>query len=321
MSKLQEYIESLKENVSNLGLKDEREIIRYVYIELGKLMNFNVDYTLGNKKEQNIIYNKYLDEEELEKSFETKIGVCRELSMLLEMILKEFGINIETERSTSTDENGIRSRHVYNIVTLKNGNRYKLDLEEDLEFIQSGAKTYFFGRSIKDTDEPMFSEEEMREFDTYKIGYIPQGFYFEDMIWMLKKAVSGNNISIKEKFEFIAENINKYRDISNMKYRERNFFHSRILGEVLTDDENNKIRVTNCYYKNKAGEKDYRSILSIVLPAMEWAYYIYDEDEMAYKELSPGELLKLQDEGLISKNPIPGLKRYFNKRRNGGLEI
>jgi len=319
--KLKEYISKLHSDVERLGLTDERDIVRYVYIDLGRLMNFNVHYTLGNRKEKDRIANKLIGEEEAKESFEKRIGVCRELSMILEMILSDFGFNIETCRSTNVDDNGIQSKHVYNIITLSNGKRYRLDLEEDLEYIQSGAKTFFFGRPEKSTDEPMYTDEELREVDQNRIGYIPEGFYFEDMIWMLKKAVSGRDIALKDKFEFIANSFNKYRDMRSVMYRERSFFHSRVLEETLSEDEYNKIMINNCYKKSQNGEKDFICIISLELKGMEWAYYIYNEEKMTYEPISPAALIKMQKEGLNSRFPIPGLKRYIKKAKNGGLEL
>ena len=101
MSKLTEYIKELKNNVAQKGNLSEIEIIRYVYINLGKKMDFDLNYTFGNKKEKEKIFQKVIDDEELEKVFEAHTAICKSLSYLLEKILKEFNIDARTIRENN----------------------------------------------------------------------------------------------------------------------------------------------------------------------------------------------------------------------------
>lgn len=98
MSILTKYIEKLKNEISQIEDITDIEIMRYVYIDLGRKMNFDLNYTFGNIKEKNRIYNKFVNEEELNRVLETQTIICKSLAYLLERILKEFNIKIRTER-------------------------------------------------------------------------------------------------------------------------------------------------------------------------------------------------------------------------------
>ena len=57
MSKLIEYIENMKEYISREGGITETEIIRYVYMDLGKRFSFNLNFKpFGNSKKRQNLY-------------------------------------------------------------------------------------------------------------------------------------------------------------------------------------------------------------------------------------------------------------------------
>ena len=118
------------------------EIVRYVYINLGKKMNFDIGYTFGNKKQREELYYRPITDKELSKNLETRKAICKDLAYLVVRILSEFGIEAKVEQSPDY----YQSLHVYNSITLKDGRKFSADLEEDLEYIQSGSKTRYFGR-------------------------------------------------------------------------------------------------------------------------------------------------------------------------------
>ena len=98
MSKLTEYIDILKENISMKEDMSEIDVIRYVYIDLGRKMDFDLNYTFGNSKLKTKIYNKVVDEEELENIIQTHTAICKSISYLLKRILKEFDVDIKVVR-------------------------------------------------------------------------------------------------------------------------------------------------------------------------------------------------------------------------------
>ena len=103
MTALDKYIQELKLIQSKMNF-NEIELIRYIYINLGKKMDFDLNYTFGNRKNKNKIYKKEIDEEELNRIFKIHTAVCKSLAYLQEKILKEFDIDIRTvETEMQTD--------------------------------------------------------------------------------------------------------------------------------------------------------------------------------------------------------------------------
>lgn len=97
----------------------EIEIIRYVYINLGRKMNFDLGYTFGNGKQRDIIYHRAIDEKALNEVFEKRTAICKDMAYLMVIVLQEFGIKVTVEQSSDY----LQSRHVYNKVHLKDGRK------------------------------------------------------------------------------------------------------------------------------------------------------------------------------------------------------
>ena len=257
----EKYIEGLKEAIRQKGDISEIEIIRYIYINLGKIMNFDLNYTFGNRRQKERIYNSRLTQEEIERLFEAKTVICKSLAVMMVRILKEFNIDatvIDSQRE-------VEPKHVYNRVSLKDGRKLNMDLEEDLEFIQTGSKTRYFG--VKDIDAKVpeldfLTSEELMRMDKTTVEYIPWGFYFDDMVRILQFATKG--MPLEEKLRNVLDNLDVYvRDVK-MGYRDRTFYHNTILSQVFTEEELKKISQIDCYRKN-GEEKEYTSCIILNL--------------------------------------------------------
>lgn len=310
MSKLTEYIDSLKKDILNSGKMYEEEILRYIYIKLGKKMDFDLNYTFGNSKAKSKIYNTRINEDELSHIVETHTAICKSLSYLFERILKEFNINAITVEDPQDER---KNKHIYNIVKLENGKRYKFDLEDDLEYIQSGAKTKYFGLPLEPNGKPMLSENELRSIDKNIIGYIPEGYYLEDILWMLKKAVSSNTLTLSQKMDFVLQNIDKYVDNENVSYREKTKYHERVIKEVFTEKERRKIQFINCYTKNN-DKKTFQTCITIDKSSKnnpnDLLIYLYSLDKNTYEQISKKDLKNRINNGLNTLQNI----RYLKER-------
>ena len=280
-------------------------------------MDFDLHYTFGDRKERIKILRRENSEEELERAMETHTIICKSLSYLLERILNEFDIKAETVK----EENGV---HIYNIVKLKNGKTYSLDLEEDLEFIQSGAKTQYFGLPIdasyeerKDDKLNMLDDETLRKIDTEKIGYIPEGYYLEDIAWMLKKAIESPNIEFEEKLDMVLDNLEVYRNMKDVGYRERIRYHHRLMEMVLEPKDFRKVHQVDCF-REKDGEKEFKSCLVVDMPKGRRKAYLFSKENNKYEEIAMEELASEVKNGLTAKRGhIPGLKDYLKTDSDG----
>ena len=233
--------------------------------------------------------------------------------------MKEFDIDIETVRKDS-DYETMKLKHVYNIVKMENGKRYMFDLEDDLEYIQSGAKTRKFGVNINAEDKNILSEDEIKKIDIEKVKYIPEGYYLEDMLDMLHTAVNVQNLELDKKLEMILNNLNVYTDNSNTKYRERIKYYSRIFQEILTKKENNKVHLIDCYKKTENGV-ECQNFIALDMKDNKEKIYVLSNESNEYYEGTMEDISKILNDGFLTDSGIPGFKRYLNKKKEEDKEI
>ena len=131
MSNLKKYINKIKEYIDHHEDISETEIIRYVYLDLGKKLSFNEEFLpFGNSRKKQNLYNyRSRNITDLEECMESKKAICKSISYILEYILKDIGIDIKTV----VDPNDARNcPHTYNLITKKDGKEYVVDLQEDI---------------------------------------------------------------------------------------------------------------------------------------------------------------------------------------------
>ena len=56
MSKLSDYIEEAKEYIKQNSDMSELDIVRYIYLDLGKRFSFNLDFIFGSTNQKKQIY-------------------------------------------------------------------------------------------------------------------------------------------------------------------------------------------------------------------------------------------------------------------------
>lgn len=327
MSALEKYIEDLKLSIAKKGKISKIEIIRYIYINLGRKMNFDLDFTFGNTKQKKMVASKRLDEEELNKEFEKRTIVCESLALIFKKILTEFGIKSEIEQNSENQ----KFKHVQNVITLADGRRVTFDLEEDLEFIQTGSKTKFFGiiegNNIPTSEQMLVSEEELKRIDETTAEYIPWGFYFDDTIPLLKFATKKMNI--EEKLRNVLDNLDTYVRDRTIGYREKIYYHNRVIHEVFNKKELNKIHQIDCY-KVIDGEKHFVSCVVLDRGKEENMVFLYSDKTGRYEEIQLQDLAGEVKSGLVLMQGVRGLRKYLtaetktvakesNKRAIGSL--
>ena len=272
-------------------------------------MNFDLRYTFGNRKQKETIYNAKLNPEKMEELFQKRTVICKSLAILLKRVLNEFGVKVEIAKDTNYRHN----KHVFNIVYFSDFNTFaKVDLEEDLEFIQTRSRTHFFG--ITDIYNPfakqdLIPEEQLKQMDKTTAEYIPWGFYFDSMLRILK--LGTKDMPVEEKLRNVLDNLDVYVADRNLGYRERIYYHNRMLNEVFSEKEMKKIHQINCY-KIRQGEKHFVSCVVLERPKAESAVYLYSERKGKYQEISMAKLAKEVINGLVLLEGVQGLKRYLN---------
>lgn len=203
------------------GVKEEwsaLEKIRYVYIELGKILYKNTDFffSVDNK-----LGDKNLTIEEIEKIYDDKKDsgdlkvICRSAAYILQKVYDILGIKSELIKSNNNiinyeDEDKDKSleiNHWFLAAYDEDGKAYFLTLASDLPYIQMGMQTKHFATNIPYTktqkngnviqvycgDEikhTVLKDEQLRRIDM-NIGYL-KNYYNYDENYRLSNNVSLN---------------------------------------------------------------------------------------------------------------------------------
>lgn len=314
MGKLDEYIGKVKKYKEQNPNISEMELVRYVYLDLGKRFSFDINCVpFGNKEKRKKIYRRSRNESTLNETMETNIGICSTFAQILENILKQFGVEIETIRAINDER---RYAHVYNVIWPKGGKPYILDLQEDIYNIQSHSITKNFGLSFEDGKTQIIPRKVLEQMDR-KLGYIDdKNYYADDYLYLLKLYMSHFE-DFGERVKFVLENIEGY-DNPNMSYIDMQWHHARILEELFSDKEfnyasnNRKIRMLDCY-KDRDGKREYLNCIA-VQTKHGIQMYIYDRKKCKYTGITLENFAKAVKNGLVLyQAKVQGLAQELKK--------
>lgn len=301
-------INNMPENLSEI------EIIRYIYLNLGKLLvsNTNYSYNLNFEKRHNIFING-----KNSPIPQTNEIICNSGSELLTYTLKKLGVNAETYYNIGID-------HAETIVNTLDNKLYCLNLIGDLSRIHTNRKTKYFAESsdtgilnaeiklIYQKLPDSLSDEELKKIDD-KIGYTFHGLYTDDFISMLKKEFVDNFKYImpsdlkfeneydknekmrKYALEFLINNCNILNeDLSSVGFEETTHYYWNLIRNVLPKQN---INLYSCFFDGKISNKEMISIISLPYKNS-YIYYLYDKNYGKYIEISKDHIEKLLKHGL-----------------------
>lgn len=301
---LDKIIEKMNNKFSDNPLT-EIEKARYLYIELGKLLKYDINYDTCFEEKEKEVYYKPMDVDNIQ----TNSYVCTQISEMYAELLKRAGINAKVEKEPFG-----KRPHKYTAIKFKDGRKILADLTLELSYIQKGLKTIYFGDYDKESYDKI-SDEELDKIDE-KIGYKCKFYsgeseYADYFINMLKQELEDEE-KLKEymrtaysqeecrdyKPEYLVrykfDVISRFLKTANMGFREgdnflryicQNFFSREEMKQFDTykmsnEIENNystKTEELRCY-KLKVSEKGYE-------------YYLYEEGQNL-KKISKEELTK-----------------------------
>lgn len=303
MSELDKYVEKIKEYIKQNPNISEEKLIRYVYLDLGQRFSFDLRFAFGNTKTRRNIYTKSKNKEKLENAIATGEGNCRIIANILKYVLQEIGVNITTQ----TVETPYPSKcpHVYNIITQKDGKKYSVDLQMDLENIQSHSFTRKYGLSVDGINPRILKRFDIEKMDR-ELGYIDdEHYYADDYLYMLKSDVDYFS-DYGEKIKFVLENIDICEN-KNIKYAERKWHHESILRKVLSKQDLNKIHMLDCYVEEN-GKKKYINYIEVDNKEKR-EIYVYDIEQNGYKMISLDDFAKEVKDGLVVLQKVQGLNK------------
>lgn len=310
MGLLNEYIEQAKEKMQDYS---DIEKIRRVYVELGEMFQFDINFSFGNAKERMQIYSRGISTENLEKNMENKTVICKSLSYLFEYIMTKLGVSM----TTVVEDDGRRCKHVFNILETEQSKKYKFDLQEDMRFIKARMRTRNFGVAMQDGGEDLVSRQDLSKIDK-KIGYISEEKYYTDEYLELLKLGMNLYKSLIQKMEFLLENLDEYTD-PDMKYPDRRWRMEDLIGTsnmqglMFSDEEKNKINIVDCYQEIE-GEKEYKLCITVQEKG-KIVIFMFDENTNFFKKLSLEEFAELVKNGLVNMQGIWGLKQVLKSKK------
>lgn len=313
MNNLDKYVEQIKRYIAENPEMTETEIIRYVYLDLGKRFTFNEKFTpFGSSKYKQNLY-KYHSQNiiDLDECMETNVVICKSVSYILEYILKNIGVNISTE----VDKNDMRKcPHMYNRIVEKDGKSYVVDLQEDMYNIQTHSFTRNFGIDSIYNMNYVISKCEQENMDK-KNGYISERNYYSDDYLYLLHSVADLIEDFDEKTKFLLENID-ICGCTDIGYTDRQWHHKRILEEFFDNKEfnyndgNGKIRIIDCY-KDVNNKRRYLDCVSVESKSGT-KIYVYNKKNLGYCEMNLKNFAIAVNNGLILHNcNVPGLNKLL----------
>lgn len=306
MSNLSEYIEKIEEYKKQNPQITDKKLIRHVYLDLGSRFSFDLNFAFGNSKARQKIYSRGKSEIFMNEAMERNIIICKDVSYILEYILKHFGIDIRTEVDPNDER---RCAHVYNVVTPEDGDEYIIDLQEDMENIQAHSFTTNYGLAVNRKDPPVMSRFEIEQMDR-ELGFIDDMHYYSDDYMYLLKLGASYFTELPEKLQFVLENIDIYEN-PNIQYAERQWRHEKMLKELFTPEELRRIRIIDCYRQN-GEEREYINCIAFE-NKNSTDMYMYSTEENRYCKMTIQQFAEMTQKGLVSRQPVPHLKRALKE--------
>lgn len=313
MSNLLKYIEKVKEYKKQNKDISENELIRYVYLDLGKRFSFDLNFSFGNAKTKKKIYASSGEKEDLEYAMQSNIIICKSVSYIVEYILKNLGVNIRTVVAHNDER---KYPHMYNIVTSKEGKQYIIDLQEDLENIQTHSFTKNYGLSIKSNKIPVINRFDIEQMDR-KLGFIDDKHYYSDDYLYLLKLNMRYFTDFAEKVEFALGNIDIHEN-KNIEYAERKWHHEKLLKELFLYDELKKIHMIDCYQED-GKKREYKNCIAVER-SKGTDIYMYSVEQNKYCKMTLQEFAILRQKGLIHLQGIPGLRQAVKNLKQENKE-
>lgn len=248
---------------------NELEKAAYIMMKIGKDRVFSPKYYFSDKKTRTKMYR--IARKQNRKNLQDKKElICVTACKLYKYIAERNGLDIYytgdsgklTKNDLSIFETG---EHLTPVIKLKDGRFIKVDVEWDLENIQTGMRWIKFG--TKDKNDVQLSELSQNEIDDImlKIGYINnKSDYINSYLEKLAKDLEG--LTTKEKLDVIFNDEKITKSAQKLKgsveiYR----FYRKIIKDFTTKQEEGKqtneygksVFCFGSYLKNKNYKKKY----------------------------------------------------------------
>lgn len=304
--KVKELLHEIQTNPEYQAL-DELSFIRKIYIEIGKNKTFDVRYYFGNTATQKQIYRLAKKRTGVEDRLNDREIICYSLARQCEYIFKKLGYSCTVTHEPKELE------HVFNILTLKNGDRIKLDLQSDLEFIQTGRRTRHFGT----TDDEYILLSEILEDEIARaernIGYTNENGEYTDEV--INSVISNlSDLPLAERVTSFINDEDIIKISADMGYMQQYSFYYKMLTSLAENEIWKKLYIFPC----KMSQEEYTSC--IFIREQEPTVFLYSNKHNRFLNVDIEKIPDLQEEGLRlgvrgTENGVKLLRRAITERR------
>lgn len=320
----------------------EFEKIRYLYIELGKLLSFDINYVSVHDRKSEDVYWREVDFDNIDRSE----FICRQISDMYAELLKRAGVSAESiwkPMLGDDDDFDQTFRHKYTVVKLSDGREFIADLVYDMPFVQKGYGTMFFGTTTEEllSDIETIDSKEIEAADK-KIGYsFPKDLYkttytyTDNFIQMLKADMQNEdhlrdyvayNFSEEEARDFKKNSLIKYKfdvmsrffTVSDMGFREGRMVLEKIFLDFFTEEEKKEISLHDLLTEHeeyngyrRVGNTDMMKCFVWKKAEDDYEYYVFEKGKNL-RHISKEEL-----QALVKQEGFSSLSRY---KRVPGIE-
>lgn len=281
----------------------KQTLMRYIYLELGKIYRRSTKFFYGTDEEKEKIYNAKLNNQD------TNI-ICKSIGSIYVEIFKQAGIQAECVNKETKSP----FPHIDIIASPDDGKHwYYMNPMDDLYRIQGNLRTQRYGsKTSKYPGLDSFSEEELKQIDT-KLGYTFNGMYMDEFFDMLRtefmnrakiKAhilsenpnLTNRDLSkdmlLEYKLDFIFKYITEFEKMQG--YIELKKYQKEIFGRLLNQTERRKIKIHNlCNLKE---DKDDMQSVVEVKTENRHIYYVTKKGTNEYKKFTAEEMLDYMEE-------------------------
>lgn len=214
---------------------------RKVYTELGKLIYFDINYTLGNSGEKRKIYGSIINNyKTLNKLFIQRSLICKSITLIYNYILNSFNISSVEMKDYEDDE------HVYSYVTISEKFYVVADLQLDLENIQTKSKLKHFNLiysgDLSDIDQIYFDDLKV----DYKINYLESSDHYFDINLDKIQDVLDSSLTTEVKICKFLNYLLSYNEICELNFIELIRYTKYSISSVLNYIEMRKVYFGIC---------------------------------------------------------------------------
>ena len=280
-------------------------LMRYLYLELGKIYRRDTRFFYGTDEEKERIYNRDFDINGEDIDIICKsIGKDIYVKVFEQAGIKARCVNKKTKSSFP---------HIDIIASPDDGkNWYYMNPLDDLYRIQGGLKTQRYGsRTSKYNGLAYYTDEELRKMDN-ELGYTFKGMYMDEFFEAIKDEFMNKakikphilevhpNLTYKElnkdyyleyKIDFIMQHVADFQRMQG--YIELKKYQREIFGRLLNQTERRKIKVHNlCNSQND--KSNMKSVIELRLEKGN-VYYITEKGTKEFKKFTAEQLIQYME--------------------------